>query len=243
MGELFLKTEVQQGLTVIADCFFTAPLKVAKPFYRPAGTEIMLMCASPGMLEGDSHQLEFVLGAGSSALITEQSYMKLFKMECQAARRQVKITVEEGAACRYLPLPVIPFAGSRFQGRTDVYLARTSRFFLCDILACGRVGMGERFLFSDYVSRLAIHVEGRLVFLEHTRLLPSQAEIGGIGFFEGYAYQGLIYLYGWELDDLPAGETVEAAMTKPEAGILICALANRGEDILAFARQLCARTQ
>jgi urease accessory protein len=52
----------QNGKTVMSDCFFTSPFKVAKPFYRDNGyTEIMVMCASPGILASDKYNMRFDL--------------------------------------------------------------------------------------------------------------------------------------------------------------------------------------
>ncbi|MGN0183008.1 MAG: urease accessory protein UreD, partial [Candidatus Ornithomonoglobus sp.] len=77
MGKLYIETSCANGRTVVSDSSFTAPFKITKPFYNGDTAEIMIMQASAGILEGDSHELEFNVRSGSRVIITGQSYTKL----------------------------------------------------------------------------------------------------------------------------------------------------------------------
>ena len=79
LSELSVSMAYKNGKTVMSDCFFTSPFKIAKPFYRDNGyTEIMVMCASPGILAGDKYNLQFDLSDGTKTIISEQSYRKIY---------------------------------------------------------------------------------------------------------------------------------------------------------------------
>jgi len=192
------------------------------------------------MLEKDVYEMDFSISDGSSAMVTEQSYRKVFRADGEGAAQKTSISVGENASFFYLPSPTIPFAGSRFCGETIVRLRPSSKFFLCDILACGRAGMGEKFLFDSYRSRTSVYVGEELAFLDNCRLLPGEAEPGGLGFFEGFPYQGFFYLHGFATDRLPEEPGLEIAGSQAKQGVSVRVLAQNGEDIMRFARKIMA---
>lgn len=236
MGELYIKTSVKNGKTVVSDRFYTSPFKIAQPFYDRDTAEIMVMQASAGILAGDAHRLQFDIGAGSKVMITGQSYTKLFDMSGKNAKQETRITVAEGAELYYMPCPVIPFCGSDFESRVNIKISRNSRLFLWDIMSCGRVGMGERFAFKRYRQRMEVMVDGRTVFVDNARLVPDECDVSGIGFFEGHTHMGAAYLYGFEKITLPEAQGITAAKTKAAAGQLVRVLGGSGEEIADYLK-------
>ncbi|MDR0838425.1 MAG: urease accessory protein UreD [Oscillospiraceae bacterium] len=233
--------ENHDGRTIVSDCRFTAPLKVAKPFYRKNHTEVMIMQASAGLLDGDEYDIALDVADGARAAVTGQSYAKLFRANGgDGARQRVRIDVGEGSSLGWFPSPVIPFAGSRFASQSDIYLHENSRFFLCDILACGRAGKGERFAFESYRSRTAVHVGEKLVFLDNTRLIPSERDPSAVGFFEGRTHIGLLYMYGCGDVALPESASVEAATSDAAAGKCVRLLADSAQALSDYARDMVA---
>ncbi|GHU59471.1 hypothetical protein AGMMS49975_27070 [Clostridia bacterium] len=239
MSELYVKTILENDRTVIADSYFTAPLKIAKPFYREDGyTEIMLMCASPGMFADDCYNMRFEFGGGTKTVISAQAYQKLINTGGGEARQNTRINLGENASLCWLPQPSVPFAGSRFRGRTEISVARSSKLFFSDILSCGRTGMGERFAFSEYSSRIAVTVSGKFAFLDNSRLFPSETAVDGVGFFEGYNCQGLLYLYGVDSVELPQTAGIEAAVSKAREGYAVRSLGNRSDEVYEFSKNV-----
>jgi urease accessory protein len=230
----------------MSDCFFTSPFKVAKPFYHDNGyTEIMVMCASPGILAGDKYNTRFDLSDNTKTIISEQSYRKLYNTGDDFSRQNTQIQAGENATLFYVPYPLIPFAGSRFRSRTDIDLHPSSKLIYGEILACGRDGMGERFAFSEFSSRTAVSVDGKMVFLDNSRLLGGddaakdcEADFSGLGFFEGYSCHGVFFLYGFNDVSLPDCEGIEAAVSKSSAGFTIRALGGSGNSLYRFAGNL-----
>lgn len=196
MSRLYICAENKGGRTVITDSFFSSPIKIAKPFYYADHTEIMMMTASAGILDGDIYEIEIVVKENASLKFTGQSFTKIFKSgEKGGAAQRVKITVENGGKLFYLPQPVIPFAESVFDSRTEIFLDNDSQLVMQDIFSCGRTAMNEHFAFKSYRSRTSVHVDGRLSFLDNVKLLPNEADLSGIGFFEGHTHSGMMYAY------------------------------------------------
>ena len=199
MSRLYICAENKGGRTVITDCFFSSPIKIAKPFYYAEHTEIMMMTASAGMLDGDIYEMEIVVKENASLKFTGQSFTKIFKAgQKGGAAQHVKITVENGGRLLYLTQPVIPFAESVFDSRTEIFLDSGSQFVMQDIFSCGRTTMNEYFAFKSYRSRTSVHIDGRLAFLDNVKLLPNEADLSGIGFFEGHTHSGMMYTYNVE---------------------------------------------
>jgi urease accessory protein len=249
LSDLSVSTAYKNGKTVMSDCFFTSPFKIAKPFYRENGyTEIMVMCASPGILAGDRYNLRFDLSDSTKTIISEQSYRKLYNTGDDFSQQRTHIKMGEDAALYYVPYPVIPFAGSRFRSRTDIFLRPSSKLILGEILTCGRDGMGERFAFSEFCSRTTVYVDGKPVFLDNTCLLSNgggavkdrvvkdcETDFSGLGFFEGYSCQGIFFVYGFDDVSLPEHEGIQAAISKSSAGFTIRALGDSANSLYHFA--------
>ena len=72
MSTLYLKSEYRNGRTVLSDVDFTAPIKIAKPFYHNEYTEAMIMTASAGILEGDYFEIRIDAENNSKLRITGQ---------------------------------------------------------------------------------------------------------------------------------------------------------------------------
>ncbi|MGN1115461.1 MAG: urease accessory protein UreD [Candidatus Ornithomonoglobus sp.] len=237
MGKLYIETSCENGRTVVSDSRFASPFKITKPFYNGDTAEIMIMQASAGILEGDSHELEFNIRSGSRVIITGQSYTKLFKMESGRAEQNVKINVESGAYLAYLPCPVIPFGESEFINTNEIHAAKGAQLALWDIFASGRNAMGESFKFRKYHSRTIVYEDGRAVFADNTRLVPEEFNLGGMGFFEDCTHQGMAYFYGFDDINAVGTENLTAAVTKAKRGQLIRVLAYSADEAVNYLKQ------
>jgi urease accessory protein len=83
------------------------------------------------------------------------------------------IHVESGAVLEYLPDAVIPFAGSRHQQRTSIYLAEDATLFWWDSLAPGRHAMGETFAFERLRMQTEIRSPTKPLLLDDFVLEPA----------------------------------------------------------------------
>ncbi len=238
MSELYIKTENVNGRTVVSDSYFTAPFKITQPFYNNGVSEIMIMQASAGILDGDSLNVKFDIGSGSHTAITGQSYTKLFKMDRYGAVQHTKINVGENSTFYYLPCPVIPFGGSNFKCVNEINLAHGSKFMFWDVVSCGRTGMGESFQFDKYHAHTLVSVDGKIVFADNTRLVPKETRLDDIGFFEGYSHMGTAYFYGFRDLKKYFDNKTPSAVTNAYEGQLVRILADSGEYITDYLKRI-----
>jgi urease accessory protein len=239
LGGIFVTAERKNGRTILTGVRFTAPLKIAKPFYREGRAEITLMRAGPGLLPGDRQSVSLKLLPGANLTVTTQSYQKIYKADGSGCESDLDVELGAGAELCYLPQPTIPFAGSLFDSNAKITLGESSKLFYCDIIGAGRES--EPFGFAGYSSFLRVYANSRLVFLDGARLFPQEANVAGIGFFEGRRCQGLMYVYGYDFTGLPPAAGVEAAVSKAREGFVIRALSDSMADVFAFANNLRER--
>lgn len=198
MSTLKLNAENINGKTVITHYEFTSPLKVMNPFYYKDYTEICMMAASAGMLEGDTYDIEINVKENASLKFTEQSYLKIFKSDILGSVQNVRINVSDGGKFLYFPKPVIPFTGSIYKSSVSVYLSENSKFVMTDIFSCGRVHMNECFGFESFSSRKEIYVNNKLCVLDNQRYVPKEYPLFSMGFFEENTHTGFMYEYGFD---------------------------------------------
>ncbi len=195
---LYIKTALSNGKTIITDSYFTAPVKIAKPFYNEQNNiaEVMVMSASAGVMAGDSYRTEIDMGENTAMSLQGQSYTKIHRMNEGCGRQQNILTVREAAFLDFDPRPSIPFAHSDYISETSCFLHKGSQYLYSEIIACGRGKSGERFCFRRYRSNNRIYYCNKLIFLDNQELRPHKQQIDGIGFFEGFSHQGtLAYFY------------------------------------------------
>lgn len=243
-ANLMVRTALQNGRTELLDCAFTAPYKIAKPFYVGNGMRLIVMGATPGLLDGDTLFWQVEAGPGTRTTLTGQSYTKVFRSTGAGASQRIRLRVGAGAQLFYLPQPVIPFAGSVFQNTCEADLAPDSVFAYLDIVAAGRTGMGERFQMERFCTRTEIRVAGKPVFLDNAWLWPEKLPVDGVGFCEGHSHQGLLYLRAPGVDLVrmaqdgyaQTGGSVEMGVSAALDGAVVRFLADSGQAI----EQLCA---
>lgn len=238
MSYLYLKTENKNNRTIVSDSFFNSPLKIAKPFYREKFTEVMMMTASAGILENDFYDIEIDVTENSKLKFSGQSYTKIFKSVEKGAVQKVKINAGKNAEFLYFPMPAIPFRDSIFRSDTEIHLDKTSKFAMLDVVSCGRRAMGEIFDFKSYISKITVYVDKKPVFLDNQRLVPSETNLSGLGFFENHTHIGMLYLYGYEIENLPENDNIECGFSKALYGTCIRILGSSGDDILRFVNKI-----
>lgn len=76
ISELNLTVSSRDEQTIIEDVYFTAPLKITKPFFKNNWLLIMLISMSAGLMSGDAQLLNLHIKKDSQAELTSQSYEK-----------------------------------------------------------------------------------------------------------------------------------------------------------------------
>lgn len=236
------------GKSYIQEQYFTSPLKLGTPHSTSDRLSIILMMASAGILKGDRFAYDICCEAGTKTMITEQSYAKIFDTGEGAACKEQTIRLKENASLIYRPCTVIPFAGSSFEGDLRVDMSETGEFLYSDILAAGRVGMGEKFAFRRYRNRVSVERDGQPVWIDNCFLEPNVRMADDMLHFDRYTHIGTFYYCGpkqkeeqlldffyRECHNADSRDTKEEPMTTAAShareGICIRALAYMAQDI------------
>ena len=193
----------KNGQTYIKDSFFTSPFKIMKPFPREkGGITVFQQSASPGLLAGDSQEIDICLEQDACLEIASQSFEKIFKMEAdEIASRKICLKVGSGATLLYAPNPCIPFAQSNFISHTEISLEENSRLIYEDIFCAGRVATGEVFDFSSFQNLIEITKNDNLIFRDNTYFVGSEKEyLTSQLMFGSYTHCGSLLIFGYKTE-------------------------------------------
>jgi urease accessory protein len=246
-----IQTALRGSMSFLKSCFCTPPFKVLDitEDARKNVLHLMLMSASPGVLDGDAFHFKICVAAGGSLQLHTQSYQRLFQMQ-NGAVQHMEITLDEGASFCFLPHPTVPHRNSSFTGINTIHLSQHCRLVWGEVLTCGRKESGEAFTFSKYHSRTEIYVQSRLVVKENLLLQPFFMDVTGIGQWEGYTHQAtLIYMQ----EDMPLAQLIESIhewlqqeefcfgiTALPVNGLLVRILGYKGEALHNCLQHLAA---
>ena len=194
-SQLHVTTERNGEKTVLKDLSFTAPYKVMTPFQKSdGGIQVMPLCASAGIMEGDCQKFSFLIKQGSDLEYISQSFEKIHKMKEGYAKRQTDSVQEEKCIFFYHPQPVIPFQDSDFETDMEVRLEdESAKFCFLEILSGGRKAHEELFAFRRYVSKVRIYRGNHLIYRDYANYQPSKMEMTQIGMYEGYSHMAAMF--------------------------------------------------
>ena len=243
MSRLSVELKYSNGKTVVSDSYFSSPFKLVPPFYDEDYAKLMIMTASAGIMKGDYYDINIHALHDTNTLITDQSYTKIFNTRDGFAAQSLNIELEENTELIWIPKPVIPFENSSFGADTTISIKDNSKLVISEILACGRVGMGERFKFISYKSRTVVSINGKPVFLDNTRLCDGEADFSGIGFFENFTHIGFIYFYGYDKPEIIFDKEISAFVTQTKCGYVVRFMGNSADKLYRYAENLVLRTR
>lgn len=197
MTTLDLQLTQINNKTEVKKAYFTSPLKLGYPSVDSySRLKIVFMMASAGMLKGDSHNYNIFCEEATRAIITDQSYCKIFNTEDGLAKRKVNVVLENDASLIYRPQSVIPFKESTYCGNATFTLKENSELAYFDIFVSGRVGMGESFEFNKYSNRIQVNLGEKPVWIDNCSLCPSRQKVLDGFYFDNHTHMGTFYYYG-----------------------------------------------
>lgn len=236
------------------------PLQVIRAFpISTGGAMVHVHNISGGVLGGDQLGLEVDVESGAHAQLTSTGATRLYRTRpgVPDSKQTGRVTVREGALLEYLPDPLIPFSGSRYQQHTRIELDSSAGLFWWETVAPGRVAQGEQFAYEQLLLDLHISTQGRSIAIErlklepHCRALSSLARLGPYSHFcsfyicrvglEAVHWSTLEKELGALAQELSRpGEISWGASTLVAHGLVMRAVSRQGRDIppglLAFWR-------
>lgn len=203
---------------------------------------VMCLTASAGIMAGDKQDHEIIVEEGAKLEFVSQAYEKIHKMETGSAERNCLLKVAKDAFLYYNPLPTIPFKDSAFTSRIKVHLEDdSSKFIFKEILSAGRCARGEKFAYHFYHNHIQVYLKDQLVYVDNTRLEPSQMPLNALGLFENYTHLGTLLLFNMPASEewlqkvrelLSTAEDIEGGVTITQSqGIVIRILGLGSEKI------------
>lgn len=198
---LHIIAALRAGITYLRHSYYTRPFKVANIREDKTALQLplVIMSASPGMLDGDVYDWKIEVEAGASLLLQTQSYQRLFTMQ-QGAHQRISVEVASGAALHYLPHPTVPQAASLFEGHTHIHLQENTHLIWSEIITCGRKLNGEVFAFTRFQSTTEVRWKNKLVLRDNLWLEPQRWPLSGMGQQETYTHQASLFCFDEQLD-------------------------------------------
>jgi len=248
-SSVVIRVSVRDGVSYLASSYFTPPFKVANITEDKTGPlHLMLMCSSPGVLDGDRQAIRVEVGEKGRLELYTQSYQRLFQMK-EGASQTMEVRLGVGASFCWLPHPCVPHAESVFSGRNKVYLSEGCELIWGEVVTCGRKLRGEVFALSSYHVRTEVFVLERLALVENVVVRPSVLPVGAMGQMEGFTHQASLLYVGERrmgVEERLAGieGIVYGVSEGPMNSLVVRMLGNKAEqlyDCLKSIAELCKR--
>ena len=249
-SQLKISTQWKNEKTVLQDCFFTPPFKVANVTENKSETtlKLMLMSSSPGILDGDDYQIHVELAAKTKLHLSTQAFQRIFTMQ-NGAKQETNIILHQDSQLIYIAHPSVLHRKAKFNAQTTIHLVKKSILILGEILTSGRTAQDELFQFDYYNNIIDVYLEQKLIFRDNQRLCPAEQNLTSIGFYENFTHQAVLLIFGTELplkifleqlnEHLKPYENIESATTLiTQHGILVRILGTKAEQLFQILHKL-----
>ncbi|EKN70673.1 urease accessory protein UreD [Neobacillus bataviensis LMG 21833] len=191
-GVLHLDAEDRKGKTVAKKVYYQGAFKVMRPIYHDNSGQACYYLLNPGggYLDGDSYQMKISLAENARMTLTTQGATKVYKTPNKYAYQESDISLKAGSYLEYIPDPLIAYQNARYKQKNVIRMDQTATFLYSDILTPGWSPEGERFSYTTVQLLNEIYMDDELVVFDHIKLQPSEQNIRGLGFMEGYSHLG-----------------------------------------------------
>lgn len=177
------------------------PLQMQKPLYPEGAAACHAIVLHPpgGIAGGDALAIEVRTDAHAHALVTTPGAAKWYKAAGRRATQDIRLDV--AGALEWLPQENLVFDAAEVASEMRIDLARDAAMIGWDITALGRRASGEAFAHGGFAQSIRIAVEGRLQWLERTRIAGGDALFDSPVGLNGDAVFGSLWAYGPEWSD------------------------------------------
>ncbi|MGK7222190.1 urease accessory protein UreD [Kocuria flava] len=255
-GRLELALAPRGERTVAVHRYHTGALRVLRPHYLDGTGQPCFAVVNPGggLLGGDRYELEVVLAAGATALLTTQSATKVYRTPAAPARQDVRIELGPGAVLEHLPDQLIAYQDADYLQRTTVVMDPTASLVAGEVVTPGWAPDGGSFRYRRVVLRTEVVMAGRPVVLDNLWLRPGADDVDGIGFLEGRSHLGSLLVVDHRADAalldrvhalLAAAEERVPGLrcgvsALPVPGLVVRALGPGSDELGALLLDVCA---
>jgi urease accessory protein len=163
--------------TRLVVCDQVPPLRVIRAFpLAGSATLVHMHNLSGGILGGDHLSISANIGPRATVQLTSTSATRIYRSSPTApiATQTYSIQIREGGLLEYLPDPLIPFAGSRYQQQTHIDLVHDAGLFWWETITPGREAHGEVFGYEQLHLAAEITALGKPLAIERMKIEPQQ---------------------------------------------------------------------
>jgi urease accessory protein len=168
------------------------PFHFTTPLYldgnMPGMAFVYVQNPTGGVFGGDRLELSVAADAGAAVHVTTTSATKVYRTEGEGAVQRVSLAVGTGAFVEYIPEPLIPQAGSRYEQDVAAVVDEEGALLIAETLAPGRVAHGEAFAYDRLLLRTAVRTPEADVCAETVLLEPTKGRPDRRGLLGEFPY-------------------------------------------------------
>lgn len=196
ISNLDIRVEQRDGVSFLKDAYVTQPFRIVPvgQYKKDNAAYLMIMSSSPGLLDGDDHQINIHLAQKSTLQLQTQAYQRLFHMKDKSTQTTV-IRMEKKSAFAYVPHPIVPQKSSTFLSHNVIKMDEGCHLLMSEIVTCGRKMSGEVFEYNTFQNLTEVYLLDKLVVKDNVLLKAQSMPMQGLTFLEGFTHQGSLIYY------------------------------------------------
>lgn len=249
----------ERGRSILRYLDRRAPLIVQQALYfdafMPELPCVYILSSGGPCIEGDRLRQNFHVGHGASAFISTGAASKIAEMKRDYCDMQQDFTLEEEAYLEFLPEPVIPCRGARYNVATRIRIAPSATLCYAEIYTDGRryYDEGEHFDYDILTIRTDVtRNDGDLLFHDQWCIRPKEYPLESRGIMLEYNILGnvLVLTPPHHADviyrqitpcDTPESEVAIGICRLPnDCGLLYKVLGKETENVQRKIRRFCS---
>lgn len=175
-GIVRIQIERRGDRSVVIDQYSQAPLQLSKPLYLDGADFPTMYLRSPssGLLEGDVHEIDIQVGVNAQFELRTQGAALVYPGE---SRLQIEIRLNDHARFEYLPHPLILASEAKLDQSIQVRMSENSSLLFKESWVCGRIAMGEEWLFKQFDNLIEIFEADALAYRECWSIQPHRDQL------------------------------------------------------------------
>ncbi|MEQ8700149.1 MAG: urease accessory protein UreD [Bauldia litoralis] len=237
-GRLELILQARSGVTSLGRLHQQVPCRALFPRVAKAEPfQAVAVNIGGGLVGGDTIETSVTARPGTAAVLTSQAAEKVYRSGDRSVRVETAVTVEGDARIEWMPQPTILFDAANLVRHTRLDVAPGATAFAGEITILGRAAHGERLSKGRLFDEWTVRRDGRLVWMDRTRVDHWPAVLDDPNAFGGAEATALAVYAAPD-----AGARVEAARALLEgAGVAAAATVIDGLLILRWLGREAAR--
>jgi len=237
-----MQVDAQDGRSRLRDCEHFGPLRIQKVLY-PQGehvAQLLLLHPPGGIAGGDQLSVQLSVEDKAHALLTTPGAAKWYKSGGDVARQEVVLKVADGAALEWFPQEAIVFDQAVAEQTLTLDCSGDARSCGWDIVVLGRQARNERFIAGRWSQRIEIRRDGRLQWLERSRIDGDDELLKSVVGWNGHHVSGLMWATGFVPDEalveqcragVDQSDVIVGITVLPDGPMLVRVLGSSAEQV------------